>query len=273
MRQEAQISEAVLQAVSVPYERANRYKIGGISPETILADGIRDDYWVPTDEDLLRMDTELFVIEESSCFDRCLSACCGVANLRPLKLHFHINSNTNEVFTVQRPFKCGGCCCCPLEMNLFSSFQGQPEGRFIGRVMEDYDNYFSKCCSQCCACTAYHKIETPIGIGPSGETQFEQRYEIVANVCCCGRVDNCCGASCCKDNMVFDINDMNGDRVATLQKVYASGNGCSACSRCCCMFSNYILEFPPYSTVEERMLLVTAMFQIDYHLFEKKGNE
>ncbi len=39
------------------------------------------------------------------------------------------------------------------------------------------------------------------------------------------------------------------------------------------MFDNYLLEFPAESTPEERALLITSIFQLDYAYFEKKGGE
>lgn len=37
--------------------------------------------------------------------------------------------------------------------------------------------------------------------------------------------------------------------------------------------SNFILEFPQSATAAERALLTSAVFYVEYHLFEKKGNE
>jgi hypothetical protein len=50
--------------------------------------------------------------------------------------------------------------------------------------------------------------------------------------------------------------------VATVQKTYASGDGCNACVRMCIEASNYILEFPKGTSATERALLMNAMFQV-----------
>lgn len=53
-------------------------------------------------------------------------------------------------------------------------------------------------CNQCCfKCTTYQDVERT-----TAETGTEKRFSIVVNMACCGRVDNCCGATCCKDSMV-----------------------------------------------------------------------
>jgi hypothetical protein len=49
--------------------------------------------------------------------------------------------------------------------------------------------------------------------------------------------------------------------------------GAGACCRCSNHFNNFILQFPEGSTAEDRALLVTAVLQMDYQLFEKKGGD
>ncbi len=39
------------------------------------------------------------------------------------------------------------------------------------------------------------------------------------------------------------------------------------------MFDNFVLEFPAGSTPDERALLLLSILQLDYHVFEKKGND
>ena len=273
MRQHTQKGEMLAQAVGIPYESANRYKVG-ILPEGRAVKTRPDDAagWAPSGEELEALAEFFYVQEESSCFTRCLASYCGCGNLRPLKLHFHVNG-VGEVMHVKRPFKLGGHCCCPLKMDVF---QGAPipDGAMgaaipIGRVREDFDNYCTRCCQMCWKCTSYHAIERALGDG-----MFEKRYTLRANLACCGSHSNCCGATCCKSDAVFDILDADGCVVANLQKTYAPAGGCmdGALCRMCNLFSNYTLSFPRESTAEERMLILVSMFQIDYQFFEKKGN-
>ncbi len=108
-------------------------------------------------------------------------------------------------------------------MELFST-AASSEKRLIGRVRENFSPCLSKCCAVLCACTVYHNVDT---VSSSGG--FETKFTLRANYACCGRVNNCCGGSCCKDNAVFDILDTSGNVVAHLQKPYARGSG--ACCR------------------------------------------
>jgi hypothetical protein len=43
--------------------------------------------------------------------------------------------------------------------------------------------------------------------------------------------------------------------------------------RACNKFDNFVLEFPAGSTPDERGLLLLSVFQLDYHVFERWGNE
>jgi hypothetical protein len=54
-------------------------------------------------------------------------------------------------------------------------------------------------CAACCLCTVYHDIERFSG------SSFEKVYKLRGNLACCGRVNNCCGATCCKNDAVFDM--------------------------------------------------------------------
>jgi hypothetical protein len=33
----------------------------------------------------------------------------------------------------------------------------------------------------------------------------QHKFTLQTGMCCCGRVNNCCGATCCKNDMVIDI--------------------------------------------------------------------
>ena len=153
-------------------------------------------------------------------------------------------------------------------MDLYAKTPAGDTGMMIGRVREDFSNYCAKCCLCMCACTWYFDVERP---APSSPSLFEKRFKLRANLSCCGRTNNCCGATCCKNDMVFDILDASGNLAGRLQKTYAPGG--SACCRMCFHFDNYILEFPASSTPEDRLLLITSVFHLDYFAFERKGGD
>lgn len=271
MVQETQYMESIAQSIGVPYEMKNKYKLSLLPEDKSVARSPDDPTgWCPSGEELVALDRFLFVQEESGCCVRLFLTFCGMSNLRPLKLHFRVIND--EVFLAQRPFKCGGGCCCPLTMNLYSGDENN--SKLIGRVREDFDNYMGKCFSLCCTCTSFHSIEKSTSELLVNPSNFEKLYTLRANLACCGRVNNCCGATCLKNDMVFDILDRNGMVVAHLQKTYAPDSTC--CGAFCRMsykFSNYMLEFPAGCTPEGRALLIASMFQLDYQFFEKKGGD
>ena len=228
------------------------------------------------------MEHMLFVQEESSMLKNALFYCCGLNNLRPFRMRFYITGG-GEVYAINRPFKCGGECCCPLEMNVFRRYSkvADEEGSryvpaediLIGRVYQDFEDY-GKSCGYCClTCTNFHNIQRAIVDEKTGQTKFETAFTLTANACCCGPRNNCCGATPFRNDAVFVIHDTKGNEVGFVQKTFAGkGDWLGACLRCCCFYDNYILEFPEGATsADDRMLILTSIFQLDYQLFEQQG--
>jgi len=249
----------------------NRYAISLVPNDKHVAKTPKDDArWMPSGEELKSLESILFVTEDSFCegiFD-CLSraffAIANINNKRPLKLRFTVTAG-GEVFQIRRPFRFGGCCH-PNVMNMYSG--SEDDCKLIGRVRSDFDNCFQSYCK----CTFKQSVQKVLPTSEfDGKTQFEKLYTVRSSVCCCG-TNNCCLASCLKNDGVFQILDKNEILVATIQKTYAySSNNCfSACCRCYAKYGNYVLEFPKGSTPEARMLLVTSLFQLDYQFFEQQ---
>lgn len=267
VRQKTQKGEVVAQMLGIPFESKNKYKVGLLPPNKGVKNQPEDpDGWEPTAEELDQLDTFMFAREESGCMTRTCMMFLGCGNLRPLQMHIAVNGSTGDAYVIQRPFMIGACCCCPLEMNLDAIADGQ--AMRLGRVREDFSPYFGKCMSACCLATTYTDIERAM---PDGT--YEKKYSLRTNLSCCGRVNNCCGATCFKNDAVYDILDTKGEIVAHLQMTYARGKGMGACCRMGLSFNNYILEFPRDSTAEDRMLLLTAVFQVEYQLFETSGDK
>ena len=267
VRQKAQKGEVIAQAIGLPFESRNKYKVHLLPTNKVVKNHPHDpDGWEPTGEELDALETFLFAQEESSLCTRLCLTWLGCKSLRPLKMHFSVLGSTGDVLVIDRPFKLGGGCCNPLEMHLNAVDNG--DMRRIGRVREDFSPYFGKCCSAMCVSTTYTDIERAL---PDGS--YEKRYSLRTNLSCCGRVNNCCGATCCKNDAVYDVLDVKGEVVAHLQRTYAAKSDmCSALCRMGFDFNNYILEFPRDSTPEDRMLLLTSLFQIEYQLFERAND-
>ena len=110
------------------------------------------------------------------------------------------------------------------------------EGEVYGRIVEKTEPYASMMQQCCCYCTFYDEIYEESS-GADSRHVFTTR----TNYCCCGRVNNCCGATCCKHDFIIDILDPDSDDVvATIQRTYAAGDGCDACCRCMQKFQTYL---------------------------------
>eukprot|EP00004_Rigifila_ramosa_P018583 TRINITY_DN4643_c0_g1_i1.p2 TRINITY_DN4643_c0_g1~~TRINITY_DN4643_c0_g1_i1.p2 ORF type:complete len:291 (+),score=59.31 TRINITY_DN4643_c0_g1_i1:257-1129(+) len=254
---------------------------------------------------LQALEEVLFVHEVSApCCHRVATLLTGTFNLRRMDMHFL--ADKQKVFVIRRPFRLGGCCGQPLEMDLFSTdatlsstgaayaadaadaayaadaadaayaadaadaAEPEPVHVLVGRVREDFDGFLKKCVCYCCAGTAFHSIERA---RPGSQGGFEPVYTIKAATWYCGRVNPCCDDMCFQDNVVFEIRDARTNTVvAHLQKTAArEGYVCGSLYQCLSTFNNYLLSFPPDASLEDRMLLVTALFQVDYQFFQARG--
>mmetsp|Transcript_12742 Transcript_12742/g.20602 ORF Transcript_12742/g.20602 Transcript_12742/m.20602 type:complete len:353 (-) Transcript_12742:4776-5834(-) len=267
IRQGTNMVQALVQSITgIPYEEANNYRIGTLPSHARVGTSPNDPArWKPSKYELLEQPEVSFGEEESDPFVRCCLTCFGCKQARGLKVHYPIG---DEHWVQDKPFAIGGGLCCPVTSTVFKQGQNVVGPRKLaGRVQEDCifgENYFKRCFQRCCLGTAYSKVET---VNP--ETGFlEPKYKFVVNILCCGRVNNCCGATCCRNDAVFDITDMDDNVVAHVQKTYASQENCGALCRMFFGFSNYTLSFPEGASEEDRATLMAAVVQEDYHLFE-----
>lgn len=213
-------------------------------------------YWYPTAEDLKSLDEIMFIQEESSLINRVFMTCIGCLNLRPLKLHFM--ERGSDVLVAERPYRIGGCCGYPLEMTI------RKGDTMIGKVIENFEPYGSKCYECCCLCTAYTSVQM--------EGKSEYTFTLRRSNCCCGRVNNCCGASCCSETLIIDVLDSTGKMVGVITRYYAPGENCEACCRAGYGFVNFALKFPTDATADERLMLLSAMMAQEYQ-FSRDGGD
>ena len=98
------------QFVGIPIELANKYTVSSLPDDVCVARSpIDPDRWQPKDEDLTQLSEEdplMRLHEESSSWRRCILACCGGLNLRPLTLH--ATQNAQPSFTIEKP--CRSVC-------------------------------------------------------------------------------------------------------------------------------------------------------------------
>ena len=72
--------------------------------------------------------------------------------------------------------------------------------------------------------------------------------------------------------MIFDVLDAKGERVASIEKIFArEEEGCfGGICRALHDFSNYVVTFPPGATLQEKQLLLGALTQVEYLYFVPK---
>ncbi|KAG2442495.1 hypothetical protein HXX76_002581 [Chlamydomonas incerta] len=260
IKETTQVLDAVVASIGGAYEAANKYHVrvlpSHVRPAT---EPNQPGTWAPSSKEVDMLPEVMFVQEDSSCCLRVCLAAFGSLNLRALQLHGYEGSI--EALTVDRPCKMGAGCCCPLEMTITS------KGQQIGMVIEDADSYCGMCYQQCCTCTYTQKVM----MGSTRES-LVHKYSLVTPLWCCGRVNNCCGATCCKPNLFIDVVSPDGKLVNAVQKTYGAG-GAGDCCRSMFDFSNYILPFPPGSSHQERLALIVGVLSVEYAYFSRKGGE
>mmetsp|Transcript_11589 Transcript_11589/g.31217 ORF Transcript_11589/g.31217 Transcript_11589/m.31217 type:complete len:285 (-) Transcript_11589:464-1318(-) len=190
-----------------------------------------------------------------------------------------------------------------LKMDVGSAKSTTVHGRIEERF-EPYEGAYSTSSKvwECCCGIVYSKLLQMTTPGASGVNEneeeslakgltSEQLGELqhafttrTAQCCfpacsCCStnpnRHNNCYGGTCCKDRLIIDILDRQGQVVAHAARVYASGSGTSCVTGACCRmingYSNYLLEFPPGATQRERVLLLASFIATDLELFDNNG--
>ena len=280
IRQTAQLINVATAITGSPFEAAYEFKVYAMPPERHAARMPSEaGAWEPSSEEISALPLLFTIQEESDCFVRVLLSALGGLNLRCLTLHYLLGpagaaacgglspapgiGAGAEVLTATRPCRMGLGCCCPLLMRLRDG-GGAP----LGEVGEPCD--CGVCLQQSCCCVFTHQVRATA----PGAAEPQHRYTLQAPLCCCGgRVNNCCGATCCRPNLIMDVATPDGKLVSTVQKIYGKGRGCQACMRCAFEFDTYVLEFPNEASGQERALLLAAVLSMDYALFSRRGGE
>ena len=144
-------------------------------------------------------------------------------------------------------------------------------GRVVGEVVEAFEpaagtsSFDEKWWTCCCLCTFFARVTS----------ETEPGFTLRFNSCCCGEHNNCCGATCCRPDLVIDVLDESGAVVSHVQKTFAPAGGdescCNTLCRCLNQFDSFLVEFPAGASQRQRALLVAGLFSVEYEHFERKG--
>lgn len=275
LRQFVNKAEAIMAIADIPFEQKNKYKISVLPPNKAVKRQQGGPGWEPSNMELSELPLMFDMREESDCMTRTMMYVCGMLHLRPMKMHvFEANGATQqEVFQVDRPFACGGCCGAIMPDCLLRWDVQDKNGQMIGMVRENMDPCFSRFCALSCCQVSYADILE----GPN-ERSLTRVFQTRTSNLCCGAHNNFCGGTCLRNDYIIDILDNNDNVVATMQKTYAAGEGKDGCldsgfCRCCGRFSQYLIEFPEGATPNQRALIITSVLHTDFMFHEKTGDE
>lgn len=186
-----------------------------------------------------------------------------------------MDGNNKAPFSISRNLELGGSCCCPFSADL-NVMTG--EGKHVaGRVVQDYHcgkNYCLRCCQEGWTCRSFYDLK----VRDINTNNFEDKYQMEFNVCCCGPHNNFCGGTVCSNDAIFNVYPYEHGRVnrskpvGHIQKTYGA-DGANALCRCFYEFSNYVVEFPEKATPVEKGLFIAAVMNTEYVYFNRSGNE
>ncbi|KAK8803210.1 hypothetical protein WA158_000904 [Blastocystis sp. Blastoise] len=177
-------------------------------------------------------------VEDSEC---CQRQMCGSAREFTM---FIKTSTGQDILMMHRPFKCQLCACCNLP-ELSSYFPNNTEVP-IGKICADFD-----CCDD--KFTIYDHNEMPI-------------MSVHGDCCQMGKF---CHFPCEGfDTIHYSILNTASGQEGAVDKKFSSFT-----RELLSDADNFIVVFPPNSTLNERVLVLSSTFLIDFMYFEKDSND
>eukprot|EP00978_Attheya_sp_CCMP212_P015276 scaffold39379_cov44-Attheya_sp.AAC.1 len=249
------VKRFVAQHLGVPWEIENQFAIKAMPKGAMVTSNNKSRAkWEPTLEEVEAL-PDLFVLKENSD---------------------NWTRISEEKMIINKPAKCGGCIGCPLESTLRDH-----TGAEVGFVQENFSPYPKKCFQFACCCSFYHNVYEPVATTAPGANEMNRngeeaapKFELKVHKCCFqGTSNNCLGGTCLKHHATFEIRDpKTGEVVSNIQKVYAPKEHNQSCCDMSKLFGGpdiFAIGFPERSTQKDRLLLITAVLQMEVALFEE----
>eukprot|EP00550_Attheya_septentrionalis_P002442 CAMPEP_0198283476 /NCGR_PEP_ID=MMETSP1449-20131203/3045_1 /TAXON_ID=420275 /ORGANISM="Attheya septentrionalis, Strain CCMP2084" /LENGTH=418 /DNA_ID=CAMNT_0043980079 /DNA_START=58 /DNA_END=1314 /DNA_ORIENTATION=+ len=269
------VKRFVAQHLGVPWEIENQFAIKAMPKGAMVAANNKSSAkWQPTLEEVEAL-PDLFVIKENSNnWTRMRYTCSCLRDIRPMDMLLFQNSE--EKMIINKPARCGGFLGCPLESTLRDA-----TGAKVGFVQENFSPYPKKCFQFACCCSFYHNVYAPVATTAPGANamnrngvEADPKFELKVHKCCFqGTSNNCLGGTCLKHHATFEIRDpKTGEVVSNIQKVYAPEKMNHSCCDISKIFGGpdiFAIGFPEKSTQKDRLLLITAVLQMEVALFEE----
>lgn len=233
-------------------ETKNRYKIVTIPQGNPWPVESPNSTYTKPFRDQSEMGALLMAKEEGDCYRR---ICCPL--FRDFTMQF-TDSQQNNWFTIDRPFKCDPCHCPPFLMcNTQEMDMKDGAGQLLGHAEEVNAN-----CMQCCSRT--FKISDANGT---------EQYRLRASECKTksGKC-NCCAPTCCNEAYEVDVMGPNGELIpdASINFVWPGCN-CGGLTD----LSNVLIRFPENANSQERsqLLLGTMLIEFTVQEFKRQQNK
>lgn len=208
--------------------------------------------------------------EDSPCMTKCCLALVGCVNFRPFTMDLVNNGPQPMSYSkIVRPFTWGGCCCCPHTADIHVG------GQVVGKVVEDWNcnnpvTWLTRYCEAAFCC------RVPYNLQEVQNGQFVNKYRINVNFCFCGPHANFCGSTPFINNMIWDVMpyDASGKLgpapSGRIQKTYGGCSSGNSFGRWYCgNYSNYVVDWAPDSSVNDRAIIMGASTLIEYIYFER----
>jgi len=192
----------------------------------------------PKDDELKAIPTRIMMQENSTLCQLCF---CGSGRSFTMDI---MDADGKRYAEIRRE-----CRCCLDELELFDR-----DGNHVGGA-------HCECrCLQCCIGNMFIRLE-------DNERKVKGYIKHVSPSCCNG-CQNCCAPSCCNEDWHNYLLDENEQVVGHLRNVYP-GLG----MRCVADADNYLMAFPPRSSINDKLLWLSGLILMDYVFFEKQEND
>lgn len=241
------------------------------SNKTILKTTNSPVLWNPTIKEMKNI-TKSHELQETSKGKCDQYFCCY--NNRRMKMKLLNTQQVPENFSVTKDFSCGGKCCNPYTGVV------KLDEEVVGRVVESWrlDSLIGWC-SSLVTTTVYCKV--PYDLQSFENEEFVNKYRINVPYCSfCFYMNDYLLCPCCP-NLSLDVHkykndaDLEEGQDEVFGKIKLANGECCGWDSCvrwyCGRHSNYIVEWEPTASVNDKALLVGSTILFDFLYFDGYG--
>lgn len=240
------------------------FRIGDLPEDKHVITSLDDkNGWQPTLSELDEVPKFLITrITGNFCLDIMFKAFC-CEKLAPYSLELKQSRRTEGSYmSFNKSLALGGTFCCPHQAII------DLEDKKIGRVVQDFNftNYITSFFKSYCLCKNSYKIQT------KEDQKYLDRFKILVSLGYFGPHNNCCGATPWKNNMIWEVKDTSNNIVGRVQKTFGGTKDDKARFYWCCLNAdNYVVEWEPDLSVEDKALLISTVLFLENLYYEQSN--